>query len=162
MRTAVNALRIALAGVLGTGALVAALASLAVYSGFHAPGTALVDGAVPAGHELHTLLLIVAASLAAVGVYAAWFDRLFAGPAAVRGAKFGVVVWIWHLAFAALVYQHGFAGLDPAQPMRSAIAALGAWTLFGTIVGIVYGSGRRYDAYTWGLGYGVSDRPTLA
>lgn len=125
------------------------------------------DG-VPALHM--SLISPHAAVVAAVGTfasftlawtYATWFDELLRGPSLWRGAQFGVFAWIWLIALIALVTQSGWIYIGWKTWMWIGVQTGLPLLVHGIVLGSVYGTRHVEDEYTFGLGYGVTDRRSL-
>lgn len=106
----------------------------------------------------------LATSLLLAWTYSHWFDELLAGSAPWRGAQFGVVAWIWLGAITAFVTKAGWLALPRSEWAWLAVVSGLATVLYGIAIGLVVGAGKRHDGYedyTFGLGYGVTDRRSL-
>jgi hypothetical protein len=111
--------------------------------------------------------VVVGVSALAIGlwlawIYAAWFDALLRGIALVRGAKFGVLTAVWVLLLLAGTRIAGLVAVSSTHVMQILVGAALVCVAFGLMVGVLYGAGRRHDDYRSGLGYGVTDRRSLA
>lgn len=157
MRNPTDMLRAVLAGLLGGAAGVAVFTCFAKYGYVPWRRTALLAGRIPDGQELVGWLMVAGMAIGLAGLYALWFDRLLGGNAFVRGTKFGLISWVWCVVLVRMAFEYAPGRLPIARPMAWALAALGVFLVFGWVTGVVYGAGRRYDEYLFGLGYGVSD-----
>jgi hypothetical protein len=162
MRNHLDILRGLLATLLGSGAGGATFVLLAKRGLAGVSAGALMAGQRPHGQELVAWLLILGVLFGIAGLYASWFDRLLAGPALVRGLKFGAILWMWFTVLVGLALHYGAGGLRTTRPLHFGLAMLASALAYGVGVALAYGAGRRYDEYTHGLGYGLPDRRSLA
>jgi hypothetical protein len=162
MQNRLDTLRGVLAGLLGSVAAGAVFVLLGRRGLIPLPAGTLMAGRMPHGPELVAWLLTLGLLLALAALYGSWFDGLLAGPAPVRGLKFGALAWMWFTTLAAIAFHYGAFELRTARPWSFGLATLATSLAYGIVVGTVYGAGRRYGEYTSGMGYGLPDRRSLA
>lgn len=161
MRNAKDIARMLLAAVCGVAAVAGFtvwILSLERFGGFDP--RALAAYWAPANHPIAWSVTGVIA-LGVAATYASWFDALLARGALVRGLKFGAVLALWTGLLVLAAARLGLGVTNFARPLAAAVIGFGGALVYGVVVGVVYGAGRRYDEYRWGLGYGVPDRRSL-
>jgi hypothetical protein len=150
----------AAAGVLGV--IVAGASCLALIRSDLAPAAAPWTHAHLTTTQWTTLGGVAfATSLLLAWTYSHWFDHLLAGNAAWRGAQFGVVAWIWLGAIAVFLTKAGWLAVPRGGWAWLAVVSGLPTVAYGLAVGLIIGAGKRHDAYTFGLGYGLPDRRSL-